>query len=397
MAQTERFSNLPEYAFPRLRSLLAGLEPGGPAMLMTIGEPRHPFPPVVGQILAEHIGEFAKYPPNEGTPELLQAISGWIGQRHGIAVEPDRITSLNGTREGLFNAALALSPRQKHGQRPVILLPNPFYQVYAVAAAAAEAEAVFLPATAATGHLPDFSAVDQTTLQRTSIAYLCSPANPQGAIAGRDYLEALVALADRHDFLIFSDECYSEIYRDTPPVSALTVATDMGLPDRVVMFNSLSKRSNLPGLRSGFAAGGTAQIKQLRQLRSYAGAPVPLPIQRVSAAVWSDEHHVAENRALYREKYALADQIFADLPEYFAPQGGFFLWLAVPPAIGTGEDAAKKLWLETGIQVLPGAYLTREAAGLNPGRDFIRVALVASANETRTALIRLKNCLYQGG
>lgn len=397
MAQPERFSNLPEYAFPRLRNLLSGIEPGDTPMVMTIGEPRHAFPAFVGPLMAEHIGEFGKYPPNEGTPDLLQAISDWIARRHGIPVEPARITALNGTREGLFNAALALSPTRKNGERPAILIPNPFYQVYAVAASAVDADAVFVPATAATGHLPDFEALDRATLDRTGIAYLCSPANPQGAIAGQDYLERLVQLAETHDFLIFSDECYSEIYRDTPPPSALAVATRMGLADRVVMFNSLSKRSNLPGLRSGFAAGGLDQIRRFRTLRSYSGAPLPLPVQRVSTAVWQDEAHVVENRALYLSKYAIADRIFGNVPGYFAPQGGFFLWLPVPPDIGTGEDAARKLWAEAGIQVLPGAYLARDTGDDNPGRDFIRVALVASDNETGTALNRLKNCLYQGG
>lgn len=402
MAQTERFSNLPEYAFPRLRALLSGIQPGDTPMVLTIGEPRHAFPDFVGPVLAEHLGEFGKYPPNEGTPDLLAAISDWIARRHAIAVEPARITALNGTREGLFNAALALCPTQKNGQRPTILIPNPFYQVYAVAAAAVDADAVFVPATAATGHLPDFASLDRETLDRTAIAYLCSPANPQGAIASEDYLEHLIQLAETHDFLIFSDECYSEIYRDTPPPSALAVATRMGLADRVMMFNSLSKRSNLPGLRSGFAAGGLDQIRRFRTLRSYSGAPLPLPVQRVSTCVWQDETHVTENRALYLRKYAVADRVLGNVPGYFPPQGGFFLWLPIPAEIGTGEDAAKKLWAEAGIQVLPGAYLARDTkdgdtdAG-NPGRDFIRVALVATDEETETALNRLKKCLYQGG
>lgn len=397
MAQTERFSNLPEYAFPRLRTLLSGIEPGGDPVVMTIGEPRHPFPGMVGEIMAESIAGFGKYPPNEGTPELLDAISGWIGQRHGLEVPPARITAINGSREGLFNAALALSPRDKNGQRPAILIPNPFYQVYAVAAAACDADAIFVPATAASGHLPDFRSLEPSVLDRTTLAYLCSPANPQGAIADRAYLEHLIALADRHDFLILSDECYSEIYRDTPPPGALAVAHEMGLAERVVMFNSLSKRSNLPGLRSGFAAGGAEQIRRIRTLRSYSGAPLPLPVQMVSAAVWRDEDHVTENRALYLRKYGVADRIFADVAGYFAPQGGFFLWLPVPQAVGTGEDAARKLWAEAGIQVLPGEYLARDWQGENPGRDFIRVALVASADETEAALSRLKTCLYQGG
>lgn len=396
MALPERFSNLPEYAFPRLRALLADISPASDPVVMTIGEPRHPVPGFTGQIMAESIAEFGKYPPNEGTAELLAAISGWIGRRHGIEVEPARITALNGTREGLFNAALALCPESKAGGRAAILIPNPFYQVYAVAAAALAAEPVFVPATAETGFLPQYDRLAPELLDRVAIAYLCSPANPQGSIAGTDYLERLIALADHHDFLIFADECYSEIWRDAPPPGALAVASRMGLADRVVMFNSLSKRSNLPGLRSGFAAGGREQIAQLRRLRSYSGAPLPLPVQRVSAAAWADEAHVDVNRALYHAKYAVADRVLGNVPGYQPPQGGFFLWLPVPASVGSGEDAARKLWAEAGIQVLPGAYLSRDTGQGNPGRDYIRVALVDPAEPTEAALNRLKNCLYQG-
>ena len=396
MAIPERFSNLPEYAFPRLRTLLQGISPAPDPVIMTIGEPRHGVPDFTGPIMAESVAEFGKYPPNEGTPDLLAAISGWIQRRHGISVEPARITALNGTREGLFNAALALCPETKAGGRPAILIPNPFYQVYAVAAAAVGAEAVFVNAGPEAGFLPQYAALDPAVLDRVAIAYLCSPANPQGSVASEDYLEELVTLAERHDFLIFSDECYSEIWRDAPPPGALAVATRMGLADRVVMFNSLSKRSNLPGLRSGFAAGGIDQITQLRRLRSYSGAPLPLPVQRVSAHAWADDIHADENRALYQAKYAVADRVLGNVPGYQSPAGGFFLWLRVPDSIGSGEDAAKKLWAEAGIQVLPGAYLSRDTAGGNPGESYIRVALVDPAGPTEAALNRLKNCLYQG-
>lgn len=390
MAFPERFSNLPEYAFPRLRALLAGIDPGGERIVMTIGEPRHGVPDFVAPIIAEQIDLFGKYPPNEGSPALLDAISGWLSRRHGIEVPPPGIMALNGTREGLFNAALALCPEEKQGQRPVIAIPNPFYQVYAVAAAAVQAEPVFVPATRATGFLPDYAALDPALLDRCAIAYLCSPANPQGAVADRAYLEQLIALADRHDFLIFADECYSEIWRDTPPEGALAVAQSMGLGARVVMFNSLSKRSNLPGLRSGFAAGAEPHIKRLRQLRSYAGAPLPGPVQAVSAHAWRDEAHVTASRALYQQKYAIADRILGDVPGYFAPEGGFFLWLPVDD----GEATAQTLWREAGIQVLPGAYLARMADGENPGAGYIRVALVDSPEATEAALIKLKQTIF---
>ncbi|RJL05444.1 aminotransferase class I/II-fold pyridoxal phosphate-dependent enzyme [Paracoccus siganidrum] len=391
MAFPERFSNLPEYAFPRLRALLSDIRPGAAdPVVMTIGEPRHAMPPFVAEVMAAHIGDFAKYPVNEGTPGLLEAISGWLGRRYGLDVAPDRIMALNGTREGLFNAGLALCPEQKNGQRPVVLVPNPFYQVYAVAAAAVQAEPVFVPATPETGHLPDYAGLPPEVLDRVALAYLCSPANPQGAVADRDYLQTLVALAERHDFLILADECYSEIWRDAPPPGALAVATEMGHPDRVVMFNSLSKRSNLPGLRSGFAAGGVAQVAQMRRLRSYAGAPLPLPAQAVSEAAWRDEDHVTTSRELYQQKYRIADRVLGNVPGYRPVQGGFFLWLPV----ADGEAAARKLWAQAGIQVLPGAYLSREVGGVNPGAGFIRVALVDTPQATEAALLRLRDVLY---
>ncbi|MDP0929114.1 aminotransferase class I/II-fold pyridoxal phosphate-dependent enzyme [Paracoccus onubensis] len=394
MAIPERFSNLPEYAFPRLRALLSDIQPelksGEAPVVMTIGEPRHAMPGFVAQVMADHIGEFAKYPVNEGTPGLLDAIGGWLGRRYDLDIAPERIMALNGTREGLFSAGLALCPEQKNGQRPAILIPNPFYQVYAVAAAAVQAEPVFVSATPATGNLPDYAGLPAELLDRTVLAYLCSPANPQGAIADRDYLETLIGLAEKHDFLILADECYSEIYRDAPPPGALAVATELGLADRVVMFNSLSKRSNLPGLRSGFVAGSAANIAQFRRLRSYAGAPLSLPAQAVSEAAWRDEDHVTASRALYQQKYQIADRVLGNIPGYRPVAGGFFLWL---PA-ADGEAAARKLWADAGIQVLPGAYLSRDVNGENPGQSFVRVALVLPPEETEAALIRLRDVLY---
>ena len=391
MAFPERFSNLPDYAFPRLRKLLDAHAPGGEQISMTIGEPRHPMPGFVGPILAEHLAGFGVYPPNDGTPELLAAISGWIRRRYGVSVAEDRIMALNGTREGLFNAAVALCPEQKRGKKPVVLMPNPFYQVYAVAALTVAAEPVYVNATAQTGFLPDFASLDAETLDRTAIAYICSPANPQGAVASRDYWADLLALAEKHDFLILADECYAEIWRDAPPVGILQVAAEVGAdPERVFTFHSLSKRSNLPGLRSGFVAGGVEGIARIRKLRSFAGAPLPLPIQRVSEVAWNDDAHVAESLALYHAKFALADQVFAGMQGWQPPAGGFFLWLPVED----GEAAALKLWRETGVRVLPGAYLSRDTAGGNPGKGYIRVALVAPQEETQRGLIKLRDCLY---
>ncbi|WP_132861564.1 aminotransferase class I/II-fold pyridoxal phosphate-dependent enzyme [Shimia isoporae] len=387
----ERFSNLPAYAFPRLRALLDHLKPGGPVMHMTIGEPKHAFPDWVAEVIAENAAEFIKYPTNEGTPELLQAISAWIERRYGIAVPPEQVMALNGTREGLYNAAMALCPETKNGKQPIILTPNPFYQVYSVAAASVGAEARFVPATEASGHLPDFAALEPEILDRVAIAYVCSPANPQGAVASETYWRDLIALAEKHDFKVFADECYSEIYRKTPPPGALQVANEMGAdPERVLIFHSLSKRSNLAGLRSGFVAGGPESIRRIRQLRNYSGAPLPLPLQRAAEKVWADETHVEENRRLYAEKFDIADDILGDVPGYTSPQAGFFLWLPVED----GERAAVKLWTETGVRVLPGAYLSRDAEGYNPGKGFIRVALVAPKDEVREALTKLRACIY---
>ncbi|GKY86330.1 aminotransferase class I/II-fold pyridoxal phosphate-dependent enzyme [Sinisalibacter aestuarii] len=392
MTFPERFSGLPEYAFPRLRSLLDVHAPGGPVVHMTIGEPRHAMPSFVGEVIAANVDGFAKYPPNEGTPELRAAISGWIGRRYGVTTDPDtQVMALNGTREGLFNAALALCPEEVRGQRPVVLIPNPFYQVYAVAAQAVGAEPVFVSATAETGFMPDYAALPKDILNRTAIAYLCSPSNPQGAVATREDWAGLIALAEKHDFQIFADECYSEIWRDAPPPGALEVATEGGAdPERVVIFHSLSKRSNLPGLRSGFAAGGPESIGRMKQLRAYAGAPLSLPLQRVAERAWADEAHVEASRALYHEKYRIADAVFAGVPGYSAPEGGFFLWLPV----ADGEAAAMKLWTETGVRVLPGAYLAREVDGKNPGQGYIRVALVGPKKETEAALNTIRRCLY---
>ncbi len=399
MAFPERFQGLPEYAFPRLRRLLDAHPPGGPVIDMTIGEPRHPFPDWVPRVLAENTAGFASYPVNEGTPDLLAAISGWIARRTGADVPADRLIALNGTREGLYAAAMALCPEAKRGARPVVLMPNPFYQVYAVAALSVGAEPRYLPATADTGHLPDLEAIPADLLDRTALFYLCSPANPQGAVATPEYWRQLMTLASRHGFTVLADECYSEIWRDAAPVSALTVAAEMGAdPECLMVFNSLSKRSNLPGLRSGFAAGGLQSIARMRQLRAYAGAPLPLPLQAVAARAWADEAHVDANRALYVAKYDAADRILAGLNGAGAPQAGFFLWLPVPEALGDGEAAALELWRRSGVRVLPGAYLGRDdgtpgGAG-NPGAGYVRVAMVAAQPATERGLTAIREILY---
>ncbi len=391
MQYPARFGELPEYAFPRLRALLAGIEPGGPEIPMSIGEPQHPVPEFVPHIMAGHAATLSRYPPNEGIPELRESISDWLARRYGVTEayrDPERsILPLNGTREGLFNTCLALSPETKSGQKPAVLLPNPFYQCYAVAALMAGAEPVYLPCTSGTGHLPDFAGLPAEALDRTTVAYICSPANPQGAVADRAYWKTLLELAERHDFRVFADECYGEIYRDAPPTGALEVASETGAdPERLVVFNSLSKRSNLAGLRSGFAATGPGNMARMKQLRAYAGAPLPIPAQYAAAATWAEESHVEANRGLYREKFVLADDILGNVPGYMSPPAGFFLWLRV----GDGEAAAVRLWREAGVRCLPGKYLSRAVpewlGGGDPGAEYVRLALVAPAAEVRRGL-----------
>ena len=390
MTFPERFSNLPEHVWPRLRALLDSHAAGGAPINMTIGEPRHAFPDFVGQILAEHLAGFAKYPVNNGSDALLEAISDWLAARYGLRLPTERLMALNGTREGLFNAALALSAEEKRGKRPVVLVPNPFYQVYAVGAFASGAEPVYVPATAETGFLPDFAALPAEVLDRATVAYICSPSNPQGAVASEDYWRDLLAIADRHDFRVFSDECYSEIWRYAPPPGALEMAEKTGAdPERVCIFHSLSKRSNLPGLRSGFVAGGPESIRAIRQLRAYAGAPLPEPLMAVAEAVWRDEEHVTASRARYQAKYDIADRVFEGRSDWAAPAAGFFLWLPVED----GEAAAVKLWTETGVRVLPGAYLSRGTDAGNPGAGHIRVAMVVDEDELEQGLTLIRDCI----
>jgi aspartate/methionine/tyrosine aminotransferase len=388
----ERFSNLPAYPFARLRNLLDPIQSEHVALTMTIGEPTHAFPSWIIDIIAQNAVGFNSYPPNEGSPELRSAICDWAKRRYRVDLDTDRnVIVLNGTREGLYNAAMALCPEKKNGAQPVILTPNPFYQVYMFAALSVGARSEFVPATRETGFLPDYTALPSEILNQTALAYICSPANPQGAVADEGYWKDLIGLAEKHDFKILADECYSEIYRKRPPVGALEIAADMGAdPERVVIFHSLSKRSNLPGLRSGFAAGGEKTITQLKTMRAYSGAPLPLPLQRAAEAVWADEAHVIENRALYEEKFKLADDILGNIAGVSTPEAGFFLWLPYRD----GEEAAVKLWREEGLRVLPGRYLAQDVNGQNPGHNYIRVALVADKAHTEQGLLKIRRCLY---
>jgi aspartate/methionine/tyrosine aminotransferase len=377
--------------FVRLRELLGTAEPGQPAISLAVGEPQHPVPPFVASVLAAHIDEFGRYPMNKGLDDFCRAAADWLGRRFALPrpIDPtSEILVLNGSREGLFLAAIAAA-RFVGGRRgrPAMLIPNPFYAAYAAGAVAANCEPVYLPATAATGFLPDLDALPEELLARTVAFFIASPANPQGAVAELAYLARLVSLARRHGFLIFSDECYSEIYTRHAPAGMLEAAG----PDfaNVVEFQSLSKRSNLPGLRIGFAAGDRQFLARFLELRNVAAPQVPMPTQRVAIAAYGDEAHVEDNRRLYTRKFDLADQIIGDRYGYRRPAGGFFLWLDVS-AQGGDEAVALRLWREAGLRVVPGRYLARDQAdGSNPGRGYIRVAMVQDQETTAQALHRL--------
>src|ERR1700733_7959584 len=333
--------------FVRLRELLGDTPPGQPAISLAVGEPQHPIPPFVGPIMAAHVAEFGRYTANKGLDEFGQAVAGWLGRRYKLELPVDpasEVLVLNGTREGLFLAALAAKRWVKpRAGRPAVLIPNPFYAAYAAGAVAAECEPVYLPTTAATGFLPDLDALKDDLLTRTVAVYLASPSNPQGAVADRAYLSRLVGLARRFGFLVFADECYCEIYSEQQPPGMLEAAA----PDfaNVVVFHSLSKRSSLPGLRVGFAAGDRRFLAAYLELRNVAAPQVPLPMQHIAIAAYGDETHVETNRSLYREKFDLADQIVGDRYGYRRPAGGFFLWLDVA-AQGGSEAAALTLWRE---------------------------------------------------
>jgi N-succinyldiaminopimelate aminotransferase len=377
--------------FVRLAELLAEVKPGKPPINLSVGEPQHPIPSFVGPVIAAHLNDFGRYPANKGTEGFRAAAAAWVQRRYGLARSPDPETEvlvLNGTREGLFLAALAASrfvgPR---AGRPAILIPNPFYAAYGAGAAAADCEPVYLAATAKSAFLPDLATLDDALLGRTVAMYLASPSNPQGAVADRAYLAHLVALARRFGFLVFSDECYSEIYSEQAPHGILEVSG----PDyaNVVVFQSLSKRSNLPGLRVGFAAGDRRFLARFLELRNVAAPQVPVPAQEVAVAAYGDEIHVEQNRRLYTAKFDLADQIIADRYGYRRPAGGFYLWLDVS-AHGGDEAATVSLWREAGLRVIPGRYLARlQADGSNPGAGYIRVAMVHDRETTAEALHRL--------
>ena len=377
--------------FVRLTELIAGIEPGKPPINLSVGEPQHPVPSFVGPTLAAHVADFGRYPANKGIEPFRRAVAEWLGRRYKLKrpIDPEHeVLVLSGTREGLFLAATAarrwVGPR---AGKPVMLIPNPFYAAYAAGALAADCEPVYLPATRKSRFLPDLDVLDDALLARTVACYIASPSNPQGAVADRAYLDKLAALARRFGFLVFADECYCEIYSEHAPPGMLEASG----PDfaNVVVFHSLSKRSNLPGLRVGFAAGDRRFLGSYLELRNVAAPQVPTPAQYVAIAAYGDEAHVQENRTLYSAKFDLADQILGGRYGYERPDGGFFLWLDVSKQ-GGSEAVTKRLWAEAGVRVVPGRYLARnQTDGSNPGADYIRVAMVQDKAATAEALHRL--------
>lgn len=383
-----------ESPFARLNVLLEGIEPGDTPTNFSLGEPQVALPTFVGPVLETHLNDFGRYPPIKGIPALRQVIVGWMERRYPAlagAVDPEtHVLPLSGSREGLFSAIFPARDRKPEIEAPAVLIPNPFYQVYAAAAAATGAEPVFLTSGSGSGFLPALEQVEEPILERTIALYLCSPSNPEGAVASRDYLLRAIALARRYEFLLLADECYSEIYADVPPPGALEVAmAETGSLANVVSFQSLSKRSGVPGLRSGFAAGDPAFMGAFGRFRNVAGPQLPLPLQHVSVAAWSDETHVEAGRERYRANFEAADSVLGGRYGYRRPPGSFFLWLNLAD-FGGGEAAAKTLWKGCGVKVLPGAYLTKpQARQADPGRDFVRVALVHDADTTREGLVRM--------
>ena len=382
--------------FTRLRRLLEAVPPGHENPIeMTAGDPKETMPGFVIDRMAEAKHLLGSYPLTRGSEDLRRSIGTWIERRYGLAGQIDAVREvhpLNGSREGLFYAILPAVGRKRVKGQPVVLMPNPYYHAYFGSASAVNAECVFLDATDATGHLPDLDALakETATLERTVAFYLCTPANPQGAVASPAYIRRALALAREYDFMLFVDECYSEIYTGEAPTGGLQVAAETSEKFKnLVVFNSLSKRSNLPGLRSGFAAGDGDFIETLAEVRNITGPQMPGVIQHASIAVWSEEQHVATIRQAYRAKFDLCDEMLKGRMGYRRPAGGFFLWLDMSH-LGGGVEATVTLWKRCGVKVVPGAYLSQpNREGVNPGERYVRVALVHPVATIREALERV--------
>ena len=391
-----RLGPLGDGPFTRLDKLLNALQPapGRKPIDLALGEPRHAFPDFVAKVVNDRCSEWGRYPALRGSVEFRQAVVAYLRRRYRL---PDSLLSaernvvgISGSREGLFLVAQVAVPPQPDGaRRSKVLLPNPYYVAYAGAAIGAGAEPVFVPASAATGHLPDYASLPLDVLQDTALCYVCSPSNPQGSVASAAYLANLVALARHYGFVLAVDECYAEIYSAAPPTGALEVCARTGSVDNVVVFHSLSKRSSVPGLRSGFAAGDDKIINAFARFRAYAAPTIPGPILAASAALWADDEHVASTRAYYAAKFDVAERVLGNRFGFRRPEGTFFLWLDVRD----GEDATRKLWSKAALRVMPGAYLSHGDGAANPGHAYVRVALVDDVATITDAVERVVEVL----
>jgi N-succinyldiaminopimelate aminotransferase len=399
------------YPFEKLARLKQGITPPHDKahIALSIGEPSHPTPHFIQETLLAHSAGLGVYPTTKGLLELRLTIAAWLSKRFAIpaaALDADsHILPVNGTREALFSFAQCVLDASGP-QKPIVIMPNPFYQIYEGAALLAGAEPYFLNTTEATGYLPDFDSVPEAIWQRCQLLYVCSPGNPSGAVMGQAQQEQLLRLSEQYGFIIASDECYSELYDDeaNPPLGLLQTAYQMGNTafKRCVVFHSLSKRSNAPGLRSGFVAGDADILRAYFQYRTYHGCAMSLPTQHASIRAWQDEHHVIENRHLYRDKFSAFVTLLSDVCEISKPPASFYVWLKVPANCqldvlpGETNDCAfaRQLFAHENLTVLPGSYLSRESAGVNPGAGHVRIALVAPLDECIKAAHRIKDFLF---
>ena len=391
------FEGLHPYPFEKLKALKAGATP--PEALshiaLSIGEPKHPTPSIISEAVLTHLHHLSSYPATLGSVELRQAIIDWLNNRfqlpYGSLSTAKNILPVNGTREALFAFAQAMIDPAANS---LVLMPNPFYQIYEGAALLAGAEPHYLNCDEQNGFIPDFDAIDAQTWDRCRILYLCSPGNPTGAVIDSKRLQQLIELAQKHDFIIASDECYSEIYSDeeNPPAGLLQAAAEMDNDSysNCIVFHSLSKRSNAPGLRSGFVAGDANIIEAFLRYRTYHGCAMPLHHQAASSVAWKDEKHVRDNRALYKAKFDAVLDILGNVMDVSRPDAGFYLWPKTPIA---ETDFARKLYEQQNVTVLPGSYLSRDTAGGNPGSNRVRMALVAPLEECIEAAQRIKTCV----
>jgi N-succinyldiaminopimelate aminotransferase len=381
----ENLEMLNDYPFQRLNKLLKGIKipKNSKEIVLSIGEPRHKPPSFIKNILNKNYSEWGKYPPTLGMDKLNIASINWLNRRFSLSKKfinhKDNIVQLAGTREGLFNIALALSPIKKNGKKPVILIPEPFYQVYAGAARISGAMPFFVGSLRKNNFISAFSSVDKKLLERTSIIYVCAPSNPEGSALKLKEWANLISIARSYNSILIVDECYSDIYINEPPLGVLEACKKLNTNlSNIVSFHSLSKRSNVPGIRSGFAVGDKYLIENFKKLRHYCAGQQPIPIQEVATALWNDDDHAEKNRKIYRRKFKLAEKIFKNHKDFYIPDGGFYIWLKV----GNGEKITKELWRQKGIKVMPGAYLSK----LKKSKAYIRIALVTNIDDTKTAL-----------